>query len=89
MARTWPLDGVHGWNRSGRSTTSIKQKDMRSSFTPEEVDAIEQSAFEAGQVVEKTRIVNLIKNLEKSSIPSGFLGCLVWTRNLLKQIEEM
>lgn len=66
---------------------------MKKSFTPEEVNKIEEEAYRLGIAVgehtERSNIIELILQLEKSSIGINSLGCLVWTQNLLKQIEEM
>ena len=66
---------------------------MKKSFTPEEVNKIEEEAYRLGIAVgehtERSNIIELILQLEKFSIGNKSLGCLVWTRNLLKQIEEM
>jgi hypothetical protein len=65
---------------------------MKNSYTPEEVSEIEEKAYRFGVAVgehtERSSIMELILQLEESSIGTESLGCLVWTRNLLKQIEE-
>ena len=66
---------------------------MKKSFTPEEVNKIEEEAYRLGIAVgehtERSRIMELISQIEESSVSTESLGCLTWTRNLLKQIEEM
>ena len=66
---------------------------MKTSFTPEEVNRIEEEAYRFGIAVgehtERSRIMELISQIEESSVSTESLGCLTWTRNLLKQIEEM
>ena len=62
---------------------------MKKTFTAEEVDKIENQAYETGLAVgkyaEQKRLIDLIESMSKT--PTESLGSLVWTRHILDKIE--
>lgn len=63
---------------------------MQQDYTAEEVERLEQTAWQfgvsVGEQTERERIIKLIQDLEKSHVQDKDLGVLVWTKNLLKMI---
>ena len=62
---------------------------MKKTFTAEEVDKIENQAYETGLAVgkysEQKRLIDLINSMDTSTKDSP--GSLVWTKHLIDKIE--
>ena len=63
---------------------------MKKTFTAEEVDKIENQAYETGLAVgkysEQKRLIDLIESM--NTLPATeSLGSLVWTKHLIDKIE--
>jgi hypothetical protein len=65
---------------------------VKKTFTAEEVDSIENSAYEAGRAIgrneENSRIFSIIESLEAVLSAHKTLGVLVWTANLKSDIKN-
>lgn len=65
---------------------------MKQAYTAEEVNDIEEKAYRFGIVVgehtERHRIIELITSMENSSVGTESLGCLAWTQNIVKIIND-
>ena len=63
---------------------------MQQDYTAEEVERLEQAAWQfgisVGEQTERERIIKLIQDLEKSHVQDKDLGVLVWTKNLINLI---
>ena len=63
---------------------------MKKTFTPEEVDKIENQAYETGLAVgkyaEQKRLIDLIESMNTLHATES-LGSLVWTKHLIDKIE--
>lgn len=65
---------------------------MKSSFVPEEVDTIENAAYNAGVVVGRLEVIKIIKDLHEQGLAKHrhtSLGTLVWTKSLLELIDDL
>ena len=64
---------------------------MRDTFSSDEVDSLENSAYEVGITVGILEVIKTIKELHDAGVKdptSNELGTLVWTRKLLELIED-
>ena len=64
---------------------------MRDTFSSDEVDSLENSAYEVGITVGRLEVIKIIKELRDAGVKdftSNELGTLVWTRKLLELIED-
>jgi len=64
---------------------------MRDTFSSDEVDSLENSAYEVGITVGRLEVIKIIKELHDAGVKdftSNELGTLVWTRKLLELIED-
>jgi hypothetical protein len=64
---------------------------MRDTFSSDEVDSLENSAYEVGITVGRLEVIKTIKELHDAGVKdptSNELGTLVWTRKLLELIED-
>jgi hypothetical protein len=63
---------------------------MKKTFTAEEVDSLENSAYETGKMVgrneENARIVSIIKSLEAGVWAHKTMGVLIWTSHLKREL---
>ena len=64
---------------------------MKKTFTAEEVDKIENQAYETGLAVgkysEQKRLIDLIESMDNTA--TAPLGCLVWTKHLIDKINNI
>jgi hypothetical protein len=64
---------------------------MKKTFTAEEVDKIENQAYETGLAVgkysEQKKLIDLIQSMDTSTTAS--IGSLVWTKHLIDKINSI
>ena len=64
---------------------------MRDTFSSDEVDSLENSAYEVGITVGRLEVIKIIKELHDAGVKDftiNELGTLVWTKKLLELIED-
>lgn len=65
---------------------------MRKSFSPEEVNSIENTAYDLGFVIgareERERIISVIQNMETRTAMTD-LGACVWTKHVIDAINGL
>ena len=65
---------------------------MKKRFKAEEVDSIENSAYNTGVVVGRLEVIKIIKDLHKQGLAKDkhtSLGALIWTKKLLGLIDDL